>query len=275
MSIIFGELSGYSTSVSSLVLCFVGLTRSTISIICRASQVKIVHNLWVATRSFPLIYCWSMYVRTWIVIFSRASDSEYSRYNFGFSSVIYVCLFWSPRQWIMCFVDPEFFGICSGSFSIYVWTPHSAFFRYFVWYHTVNYSDIFFFSDVSWWDISIFFGDRRWMLWQVCNMKLLIIFGVCSCRVFRDGVGCLTISTFKFCDVLPVNFLVIAPCILLTNISIFVGCSQWFLFLLRHIALRVWIITTFCCVGHCEFSPYYIQSFKVKCPHFSIRITEK
>jgi hypothetical protein len=77
---------------------------------------------------------------------------------------------------------------------------------------------------------TVFFGDRRWILWQMCNMKLLIIFGVSSCRVFRNGVGCLTIITLKFCDVLPVNFLDIAPCILLTNISIFVGRSQWFLF---------------------------------------------
>ena len=142
-----------------------------------------------------------------------------------------------------------------------------AIFRYMFGLLTVHFFDILsdatqlqryiFFSGVSWWVISVFFGDRRWMLWHMCNMKLLIIFGVCSCHLFRNCVGRLTIITSKFCSVPPVNFLDIVPCILLTNLSIFVCCSQWFLLLCRA-ALKLCIITTFCCVAHGEFSRCYM-----------------
>lgn len=155
----------------------------------------------------------------------------------------------------MCFVDCEFFYICSGNFSIYFRTPHSAFFRYFVWCHTVR--AIFFLGHLVV-VISVFCSDRRWMLWQTCNMKLLTIFGVCSCHLFRNCVGRLTIITSKFCGVPLVNFRDTVPCVLLTNLSIFVGHPQWFLFLLHRAALRGWIITTFCCFAHGEFSRYCI-----------------
>ena len=135
----------------------------------------------------------------------------------GCLTVIYVeILLVYVRTWIvvswafgtMCFVDRKIFCICLVNFSIYVRTPHSAFFRYIVWCHTVR---AFFFPGVSWWVISVCFGDGRRMLWLMCNMKLLIICGVCSCRLFRKGVGSLSIISSKFCDVPPVNVLDMVP----------------------------------------------------------------
>jgi len=58
------------------------------------------------------------------------------------------------------------------------------------------------------------------------NMKLLVNCVVCSCRLLQNGVGPLMIITSKFCVVPPVNFLHIVPCVLLTNIFIYVGRLQ-------------------------------------------------
>ena len=71
------------------------------------------------------------------------------------------------------------------------------------------------------------------------------------------------------------NFLDIVPCVLLTDIPIFVGRSQWLLFLLSRAALRGWIITKFCCVSPGEFSQYCIEYRKVNCPHFFLCASQR
>jgi hypothetical protein len=125
------------------------------------------------------------------------------------------------RSWIFSIFVPAIFRYMFGLLTVH-------FFRHFVWCPTLR--AIYIFSVVSWWFIPVFFGDRRWMLWQMCNMKLLIILVVSSCQLFRNGVGRVTIITSKFCGLTTVNFLDLVPYVLLINISIFVGPSQWFIF---------------------------------------------
>ena len=181
---------------------------------------------------------------------------QYSLYNFGFS--FHLCRSFFDRP------NGESCVLSIVNFSIFV----RAIFRYMFGFLTLHFFEILsdatqsftaiFFSDFSCRFIFVFFADCRWMLWHMCNLKLLIIFIVCSCRLFQNGVGHLTIITSKFCGISPVNFLDVVPCILLTNISIFVGPSQWFLFFLCRAVLRGWIITTFCYVAHGEFFQYYV-----------------
>jgi hypothetical protein len=71
------------------------------------------------------------------------------------------------------------------------------------------------------------------------------------------------------------NFLHIVPGVLLTDISIFVGRSQWLLFLLSRTALRGLIITKFCCVSHGEFSQSCMVYLIVNCSHFFLCASQR
>ena len=191
----------------------------------------------------------------WIVKFSIFVWSVF-RYMFGLVTVHILDIFSDATQ----LVSQRFFvgRLVVSYLRMFRWWQVNVYFRYIVWCHTVSQSV--FLSGVGWWVISVCFGDGRWMLWLMCNMKLLIICGVCSCRFFRKGVGSLLIITSKFCGVPPANVLDMVPCVLLTNLSIYVGHLQWLLFSLRRAAMRGWIITTFCWVGHGEFPENYISS---------------
>lgn len=106
------------------------------------------------------------------------------------SHLSFMSIFVEPPNVELCFVDREFFDICSES--------SHCIFLYFIWRHTFNY--IFFFRETRG-GLSVFFSDRRWKHWRMCNVKLLIICGECSDELFWNGVGHLPIITPKFCGV--------------------------------------------------------------------------
>ena len=108
------------------------------------------------------------------------------------SHLLFIMIFVDRPNAEKCFVESEFFDICSDSlhciFSVFCMTAHGQLHG-------------FFFRGDPWRIISVFFSDRKWKNWRRCNVKFLIIYGVSSWQLFWNVVGRLMIITSKFCGV--------------------------------------------------------------------------